>query len=355
MTDLLYFNRTELAKRLLISLKDGIAHALTLFAPRRMGKTAFLLHDIEPMAKEMGFHVFYFSFMNDNQLNIENEFKGSLLNFLYHIQPSKHLNSIKRVDVLGVGVERSDLQQTHTSVVEVINLIAKSNKPTLFLLDEAQELARLKNTDGLVRALRTGLDINKSKIKTIFTGSSTNGLRSMFHDNKAPFFEFAHALDFPNLTKDFTDHLVKIYESRTGENMDNDALFSIFQKLQYNPMHTRTIVQNMIINPNLNLSTAYQERLAEINRNQNHIGKWQALSELEKQILILVGTGETSLYSNKTRETLAQRLGVETLTNSSIQGKVRKLINMDYLTRNADGALCVNDDNLVSWIKLSIL
>ena len=36
------------------------------------------------------------------------------------------------------------------------------------LLDEVQELARVSHTIGLIRSLRTGLDINQQKIKVIF-------------------------------------------------------------------------------------------------------------------------------------------------------------------------------------------
>ena len=50
MRDPLYFPRTELSTALLSSLKSGISHAFTLFAPRRMGKTQFLTNDIAPAA-----------------------------------------------------------------------------------------------------------------------------------------------------------------------------------------------------------------------------------------------------------------------------------------------------------------
>lgn len=41
--DPLYFHRPEYAAKLVHSLQGGITHAFTLFAPRRMGKTQFLL------------------------------------------------------------------------------------------------------------------------------------------------------------------------------------------------------------------------------------------------------------------------------------------------------------------------
>ena len=116
------------------------------------------------------------------------------------------------------------------------------------LLDEVQELARVSHTIGLIRSLRTGLDINQQKIKVIFTGSSTNGLRAMFNDNKAPFFHFAHPLYFPNLGKDFTDFLADIYHSRTGQEIDKNQFYELFERFNFTPLYMRSIAQDMIIN-----------------------------------------------------------------------------------------------------------
>lgn len=73
--DPLYFPRSELSDLLIRNLAEGISSAFTLFAPRRMGKTQFLLNDITKSAKQQGFNVFYFSFMNENRTAIQSEFR----------------------------------------------------------------------------------------------------------------------------------------------------------------------------------------------------------------------------------------------------------------------------------------
>ena len=42
----------------------GITGALALFAPRKMGKTEFVLMDLAPEAEERGYQVAYCSFWN---------------------------------------------------------------------------------------------------------------------------------------------------------------------------------------------------------------------------------------------------------------------------------------------------
>ena len=358
-TDPLYFSRSELAQRLLISLKDGITHALTLFAPRRMGKTQFLLNDIEPKAEEMDFNVFYFSFMEQADDNkTQQAFVYSLLDFLNKIIQGKSklidtLKSIKSLDILGVGVELNEQEdQAQINVSRLLNEIAeKSEKPILMLLDEVQELARSKGNEGLVRSLRTGLDVNQSKIKVIFTGSSTNGLKAMFNDNKAPFFHFAHALNFPHLDKSFTDFLADIYEQRTGKQLDKTAFYQTFERFHFTPLYMRAITQDMIINPDLTLDEVVEYRLSQMDEQGGIMKQWQHLSELERQLLRLIANGNSTPYSKETRLMLAEVMGIENITSSTIQGKLRKLERNELITRNIDKTLQINNPHFKTWIK----
>ncbi|EGZ44551.1 hypothetical protein [Neisseria wadsworthii] len=50
----------DYAAKLVNSLKDGIMHAFTLFAPRRMEKTKFLLNDIETGCRSSRFQCFLY-------------------------------------------------------------------------------------------------------------------------------------------------------------------------------------------------------------------------------------------------------------------------------------------------------
>ncbi|MDO9908809.1 ATP-binding protein [Glaesserella parasuis] len=358
-TDPLYFPRTELAQRLLTSLKDGITHALTLFAPRRMGKTQFLLNDIQPKAEDMGFNVFYFSFMDQaNDSKIQQAFVYALLDFLNDITQGKSklidtLKNIKSLDILGVGVELNDKEeQAQINLSRLLNEIAeKSEKPILMLLDEVQELARSKGNDGLIRSLRTGLDVNQSKIKVIFTGSSTNGLKAMFNDNKAPFFHFAHALNFPHLDKAFTDFLADIYYQRTGKQLDKTAFYQAFERLHFTPLYMRAIAQDMIINPDLTLDEAIKYRLSQMEEQGGIASQWQRLSEIERQLLKLIANGNGTPYSRETRLMLADVIGIEQLTASTIQGKLKKLERNELITRNIDKTLQINNPHFKTWIK----
>lgn len=349
--DPLYYPRLPLAKNLVRNLADGISSAFTLFAPRRMGKTQFLLNDITPTAKAMGFNVFYFSFMNENTQAIQDDFKAALIKFHDEIRPSSHLGKVKRVDFLGIGIEKQDDVQNNLLINEILNQIAKDNKPTLMLLDEVQELARMKNSEGVVRSLRTGLDTNKHKIKVIFTGSSTNGLRAMFNDSKAPFFHFSHAIDFPTLDQGFTDFLADIYYQRTGNQIDKAAFFQLFEKLNYTPLYLRAITQDMIINPDLSLEKAAEIRLQQMYEQSDYQAVWQKLSALEKLLLVDILNGEIGFYKAEKRKQFAEKLGIAEISTSSLQTALKKLERQELITKQSDNTLVLNNSLFQRWLR----
>ena len=71
---------------------SGLASSLTFFAPRRMGKTEFLRKDIRPLAEQLGWRVFYFSFL-DAGLHSEGQFIAALDQF------SQHTSLISKAEV----------------------------------------------------------------------------------------------------------------------------------------------------------------------------------------------------------------------------------------------------------------
>lgn len=350
MKDALYFPRRKLAGMLTQSLYDGITHAFTLFAPRRMGKTQFLLKDVLPLAEQHGFNVFYFSFMD----NADADFQTALYRFAGEIQnggrAKTFLSGISKVEVLGVGIERETAPAEMPRLSDLISLIAQDDKPSLLLLDEIQELARGKDNAHLVRSLRTGLDINQDKVKTIFTGSSTNGLRAMFNDHKAPFFHFSHALDFPKLGREFTDFLAAIYQARTGNEADGEAFYRAFEAFHFTPLYMRAMTQDLIVTPELSIEAAVQNRLAEMHASSDTARIWTELSAIERIILRRIAHGQTALYTAQSRREMAAEIGIEELSTSTVQGNIRKLERKELITRNSGNNTAINSPLLQTWI-----
>lgn len=354
--DSLHYPRTELAQSVLHLLSSGLSSALTLFAPRRMGKTEFLLRDLMPQAEQQGWRVFYHSFMEDDAGRVAQAFPAALADFS---RPDGWLGRtaerlagrVRLSGTLGpltVGSEPSP--EPAPTVSHSIAQLARHKRPVLLLLDEIQELARRRGTAPLVASLRTGLDRHKDRVKVIFTGSSQAGLRAMFGDARAPFFHFATLLDFPPLERGFTRHLAATHQRITGRALDEEQLWDAFLQLGRVPLHLRALVEELALNPGRGLEQALATRLAQLADTSGFQRRWQALGELERQLLLALGDSHASPYSQDTRHQLAQALGRDQLATSTVQTALRKLERRDYVTRDAHGWRLA-DPAFAEWIR----
>lgn len=357
--DYLHYPREQLAQSVLQMLTAGLSSALTLFAPRRMGKTEFLVKDLMPMAENNGWRVFYYSFMEDDAGEIAKAFPAALADFANSGRwLTKTVGKIaERVKIKGTfgpaSVESTQGPASAAAPPTVSNTIAElaqQKRPVLLLLDEIQELARKPGTARLVASLRTGLDLHKDQIKVIFTGSSQAGLRAMFGDAKAPFFHFATMIDFPPLDEGFTRHLAEVFRQITGRTLDEAELWGTFQQLGRVPLHMRALVEELVLNPGRTLADALPGRLAMLADTSGFERQWQELTALDRLLLQTMASGETSPYSQESRDRLAEALGIETISTSSVQTALRKLERRDLVTKDARGWRFA-DPNFAEWLK----
>ncbi|WP_325040323.1 hypothetical protein [Neisseria wadsworthii] len=104
--------------------------------------------------------------MDDNRDNLTQRFQAATYQFAKNINKISSANtfisSVSKIGILGVGIERDTETKAILPICDIISAIAALGRPSLLLLDEVQELARIKGTEGIIRALRTGLDINQN-------------------------------------------------------------------------------------------------------------------------------------------------------------------------------------------------
>lgn len=358
--DIWHFPRDQLAESIIQMFNIGLSSALTFFAPRRMGKTEFLCKDILPRAQQEGWNVHYYSFLEDKDHSYNAYFK-SLLAFSIEIgaikKPSRFFSHIKKISGQAAGIQAAiELDTTkdtaiRTSFLELISHAAKQHK-IILLLDEVQTLAFAKKNAPLLTSLRTALDLHKDRVKAIFTGSSREGLRHMFSHASAPFFHFGQNIDFPELGKDFTNHLADTYYKVTGRRLNKKNLWQAFQKMSYVPQLIRSLVERLALNPHLNIELAQQQILADLQDDRGYHTKWSALSALEQLLLTWISQDKLAFFSQSSRTTLARLLQQDAVKISTIQSALRKLARKRFIIRSTyDNAYVIDDPNFKSWLQ----
>lgn len=353
-----HYPRTALAKQIIALFDSGLATALVFFAPRRMGKTEFLQKDIQPCGIKQGWKVFYFSFLDVGD-HPQLYFFNALLDFAESIgaiqNRHKLLSKIKSVSgsiaSVAAKIELQSIQPIQYDLKKVIAALAKSHR-VLLLLDEVQVLAKQTMNEQFVASLRTALDLNKDHIKVIFTGSSREGLRQMFSQAHAPFFHFGQNLPFPELQREFTDHLATVFYAVTKRKLDKEILWSAFDSMGKVPQLARALVERLVLYPNQTILDAKNQLLQDLHSDRTFIEKWEQTSALEKLLLMEIAHNGSGLFSEPNRTIMAKKLGTLTLEVSSIQSALRTLQKKLLIGRLPEKTgYFIDDPNFKKWLE----
>lgn len=355
-----HYPRTALADGVLGLFAGGLSSALTFFAPRRMGKTEFLRKDIMPAAQARGWGVFYFSFLDETE-DVRGAFVAALGRFMrgegWMSRLREHLPRSVKVGgtVAGTGgnVELTRAEAASGQDLKaLLDELGRRDTFTLLLLDEVQALAASPKNASFVAALRTGLDTNKDRLKTIFTGSSREGLRRMFSQANAPFFHFGQNLDFPDMDRGFTDHLAAAYAATTGRQIDTAALWAAFERLGKVPQMARSLVERLALNPAIELTAAVDALAADLAEQRDYGSLWAGVTPLDRSILARLANGDAGLFSEEVREQISEELGVPMLAVAAMQAAIRRLQRRGLVTRqSARGSYVPEDPNFAAWIR----
>ena len=362
-----HFERTGFSARILTLLTGGPAQALTLFAPRRTGKTEFLLKDLAPRAGNRGHRVIYASFwqaplsplavlLHALETSLERGRPGDRIrSAALALAPRLSLSG----SVPGAGVNAEiDLTALEGKppgdlllyLDDLLERASRKRRATILLLDEAQELARARGNAPLVAALRTSLDKRSDRLKAVFTGSSREGLAAMFSARQAPFFHFATPIELPALDAPFVDHVLGAFRKVARRTLKRRDMLCAFEKLHANPYFFRVLVETLLHDPALDVDTALGRVRERIAADLGYPGAWLALTPVQRATARVLADGAGRPFSRRFRHAVGIGLGEETPPAGRIQAALRRLERLGFAdTHTGDWALV--DPEFAAWIR----
>ena len=364
-----HFTRRELAAHTLSLLTSGPARALTLFAPRRTGKTEFLLKDLGPLAEAEGHRVIYASFwqqplsplavlLHALETSLQRgRFSDRVRSTALALAPKLKLSATApgaageaEIDLSSLGGKPPGDLLLYLD--ELLGRASHRRRATVLMLDEVQELARGEDNAPLVAALRTGLDKRSDQLKTVFTGSSQYGLAAMFAARQTPFFHFATPINLPPLGEPFVDHLLETCRRTTHRTMDRGAMLAAFQALHVNPYFFRLLVETMILDPILTVERALEQVRYRIADELGYSDMWLRLTPVQRAVTGALAQGIDKPFSRAARDGMGAQLDSDGRAPSSgrVQAALRRLRRLGLA--NADsGGWKLADPEFAAWIR----
>jgi hypothetical protein len=361
-----HYPRLDLAEAYLSQFATGIGHSITLFAPRRKGKTEFLVDDLAPAAEKAGYRVVYVSFWAfkiDPARALLDALQESAKKKSILGRARKFLSSpVSKLEAEGrlpganlkLGAELAEEARADKTILlempkamDELARLARNGK-VILLLDEVQFLARPAHED-FIAALRTALDTRKRTVHVVFTGSSRGRLQDMFDCIQAPLFQFSQTTTFPDLGEGFTSFMAVNFKAATGRTLDEPEAWEAFNLLSCSPGLFREAINHTALsggNDILDHAKTVRDMTAARSDLQ---GMWNRLRLLDRLVVRSVVRGE-GIYSDSTRREYARILGVDSVSTSQVQAVVKRLTFEQVLFAKSRGAHEIEDTGFRDWL-----
>lgn len=359
-SDAWHFPRRDFAARVLRLLTDGPAQAFTLFGARRTGKTEFLLKDLAVVAEARGHRVIYASFWQASLSPaavllhaLETALGKGRGRGLRGLAPKLSFavpGAKAEMNFAALGAAEKPPDDVLLHLDDLLERASRGRKPTLLLLDEAQELALAAGNKPLVAALRTSLDKRADRLKTVFTGSSRDGLAAMFSVRQAPFFHFATAIDLPRLGAPFVEHLLGAFQSASGRQLDADELLAAFERLHANPYFFRVLLEALLRDPALSVAGAMASLRERIAEELGYVETWLGLTPLQRAVAGALAANGQRPFSQPFRERVGRALREEPPSAAQVQAALRRLRRLGVADTPL-GEWALADPEFAAWIR----
>ncbi|MGY8526679.1 hypothetical protein [Paracidovorax citrulli] len=368
LTDLWHFPRPKLAQSYLAALNSGILASVTIFAPRRTGKTAFLRNDLLPVAQKGGYLVIYVDLWQTRQTP-----RAALLHALETAEPrglggklkarfSPSVKSVKGKASLGAGSVEGTIELGDKKGLFAIDMALRldellrrltSDSPVLLLIDEAQSLGRSEEGEDVARALRTALTKYGERLRVVFTGSSRTQLGHVFTDTRAPLYSAGHPLqDFPLLNDEFVEFVAERFAASTGRELDLQKAKASFEQFHYRPEPLLEVAVTLMMQPGMSFSEAVALQLDKLALAENHEAVWENLNALERLLVKEFASNPASAPFARARlVAFKEQLGVESLGATHVQRALTRLDNKGIVSKSPRGMYEFENENFAAWVR----
>ncbi|HTJ95288.1 MAG TPA: hypothetical protein VL424_19505 [Pararobbsia sp.] len=350
---------------------NGIVDAssgLFLAAPRRTGKTTFLLYDMVPEAVSRRWLPVYVDLWESRETSPTRLVAAAVVNALRGEQTRvaaevafKAGKSAADVTLDDFGLENAGAPNEKSLAAALRALNEVAGKPVVLIVDEAQEV--LATPDDLMFSLKSardtlGLDANGARrLFIVCTGSHRDKLMHLLLTKKQPFFG-SSVQSFPLLGRDYINwYTQRINQHLAADNkFDEQAVFDAFKLVGHRPEELKKIMAEIGFEEGAAHSLG--ERLARgAIAQQNEI--WNDFSRVYNNLnkhqqamlqLLIEGGAQFEPFAEATLSACSKIVG-SNVTANHVQKALDTLRRKDLVWRSARGEYALDDPSFGDWFR----
>lgn len=233
-----FYNREEELLRINQTLSGG--NNITLFAPRRYGKSSLVKKALGELEKE-GYNTVYLDFMSvysqetfitnyskaiahSQKASLESTVK-KIAQFISGIVPSVSFDSSGSPSFSFSWIEDRDREQTLIDVINLPQKLSSDNNKWIIAFDEFQEVTKL-NGDNFEKLLRSCIQHHEN-VSYLFFGSKTHLLKDMFNNKNRAFYNSASIMSIGKISETKSIEYLKARYSLSGITIDDEIAIKI--------------------------------------------------------------------------------------------------------------------------------
>lgn len=360
-----HFPRASFAEKVYSLLANGPIQGVSVFAPRRSGKTRFLTRDLARVAEEKGHRVFYADLWlaGDSPLGIllfefdralrAGPFPQRMEALIGGFAPKFKVrtpNGRTEVDVDLWNLRGEAPEECLLLIDEYCERLSNESKPAFLLFDEIQELEKARKAEPIIAALRKSLDKRRGGLAAVFASSSRMMLGEMLSDQDAPFFQFAMPLDLPALGEDFVDHQLKAVHTIARARIAREKALKVFERLDRNPLIFRRWLIETVMRPDRHENEAIKSIQADLSKELGFFAKWTGLAPSQRIMAMALSSRVAKIYGKSGEEFIMNLTGQKPPSISTLQAAVGRLAKLGIVDK-WDGEWRISDPVFEGWIR----
>ena len=338
-----FCNRIDEIKELKIDVNAGLN--TLIYAPRRFGKTSFVLKTMDELKDEKVKYVFldlmYLSTLDEFINKYFNVLAKSLeeptdkiVNFfksVLNLRPNINVN----FDTTGnpsfsLALNNEDRTKALEDVLNIPLTFAKEGQKIVVIFDEFQEIANF----DLEAKMRSVIQHHSDKVSYIFMGSKKSLLHAMFLDKNRPFYKSVKHFKIKEIGKESWSEFITSKFQATNKEIEEIYINKIFEFTKGFPYYTQQFAYELW---NQCESKVDDENFSKtlkiiIEREEDLFGvEWDNLTPNQKKALkIVLEKDGKSLYDE-------QYLAKYQIKSGSFQTALGGLVQKDIIDKNSDG------------------